>query len=593
MNKAFLVALREYMENLKTKTFWIGIMIFPVILTLAFLVPYWLEKSKDVRHYAVIDNSGWLFEAVEQRAAMPDMEKVLAEAVRRYEKKSDDFEKLPEIHQQMTPALVKGTEVYAKTELGEEPAENTPPEEREKWMDRKEKIKSDGIREAAQLFTTLEGPEGLKIVELSVKYIPQMSSVSPEEVLEEFSKKILEPIRKWWKNLPPKESEKYASGLSKSRYARMDVDTSGPDPEKKLKEMLNKEELFAYFVIGSDPVGNPEKELEFASEVKSTEVKEKEKNRSESKYVSNNLTDTQLKSWFSSLANAEISSRRIEKSNISPEEAQWIQEPLVFEAKRVSELGEEEEVKSEDKVRQWAPVVFVYLLWISVFVIAQMLLTNTIEEKSNKIMEVLLSSVSPIQLMAGKIVGIAGAGLTMVLSWVFFFLACIKFMPYFLPEMPDIDFALIARDPIYLSSFIAYFILGYLFLAAILVGIGSVCNSLKEAQNLMGPVTIIMIVPLVAMTPIGQDPNGTIAKVLSYVPPFTPFVMMNRAAGPPSPMEYVITTILLVVSIAFALWAAAKIFRIGILITGKPPKLLEILRWIRAPVGMVHVRKEE
>jgi ABC-type Na+ efflux pump permease subunit len=238
-------------------------------------------------------------------------------------------------------------------------------------------------------------------------------------------------------------------------------------------------------------------------------------------------------------------------------------------------------------------VAFVYLLWISVFVIAQMLLTNTIEEKSNKIMEVLLSSVSPIQLMAGKIVGIAGTGLTMVVSWVVFFLASVKVMPLLLDQLPDIDFALIARDPIYIASFLAYFILGYLFLAAVLVGIGSVCSSLKEAQNLMGPVTIIMIIPLLAMVPIGQDPNGTIAKVLSYIPPFTPFVMMNRAAGPPAPMEYVVTTILLVVSIAIALWAAAKLFRIGILMTGKPPKPMEILRWIRAPVGQVHVRREE
>jgi ABC-type Na+ efflux pump permease subunit len=92
---------------------------------------------------------------------------------------------------------------------------------------------------------------------------------------------------------------------------------------------------------------------------------------------------------------------------------------------------------------------------------------------------------------------------------------------------------------------------------------------------------------------VSKDPNGTIAKVMSYIPPFTPFVMMNRAAGPPTPMEYIVTTILLVGSVALALWAAAKIFRIGILLTGKPPKLFEILKWLRAPVGHVYARKED
>ena len=80
------------------------------------------------------------------------------------------------------------------------------------------------------------------------------------------------------------------------------------------------------------------------------------------------------------------------------------------------------------------------------------------------------------------------------------------------------------------------------------------------------------------------------ATFLSYIPPFTPFVMMNRAAGPPSLLEYILTTILLLTSIVFALWAAAKIFRVGILMTGKPPKILEILRWIRAPVGNIQKR---
>ena len=94
------------------------------------------------------------------------------------------------------------------------------------------------------------------------------------------------------------------------------------------------------------------------------------------------------------------------------------------------------------------------------------------------------------------------------------------------------------------------------------------------------------------MMPVARDPNGTLARVLSFVPPFTPFVMMNRAAGPPSAFEYAATTILLVASLAAVYWGAAKIFRIGILMTGKAPKPGEILKWLRVPVGLVPERQD-
>ena len=97
----------------------------------------------------------------------------------------------------------------------------------------------------------------------------------------------------------------------------------------------------------------------------------------------------------------------------------------------------------------------------------------------------------------------------------------------------------------------------------------------------------MLIVPLIVMIPIGKDPNGTLAKVMSYIPLFTPFTMMNRAAAPPTLVEYVTTSILLLVSVGVAMWAAAKVFRIGVLLTGKPPKIREIFRWIKAPVGAV------
>ena len=563
MNKALLVALREYMENLRTKAFWIGIAAFPLILVLAIGIPVWLEKKKDIRRYAVLDKSGWLLQEVERRASMPDMEAIIRTVRELYAKKNREFERLPPVLRQMAPA----------------------------WAE----ISDEEVKRFASLCAVLNGPEGSRIRAVMDKFqageAPEVETLLRAQGFDDAALALFKDrwaafkeINAWWRDLPPKEAARFGSGLSKSRYVRKEVDLSGSDPEAKLKEMLRKKEIFAYFVICEDPVGAPPVPGSAASRDDGAERT--------CKYVSNNLTDTDLQDWFRRYANEAVSAKRIALVHIAEATARWIQQPLAFDAKKLSKEGKEEKVGAEDKLRQWAPVVFVYLLWISTFTITQMLLTNTIEEKSNKIMEVLLSSVSPLQLMAGKITGIAGTGLTMVVSWVLFFLAAIKFMPVLLGGGPDVDLGIIARDPAYLASFVAYFILGYLLLSAILVGIGSVCNSLKEAQNLMAPVTILFIVPLLAMVPIGKDPNGTIAKVMSYIPPFTPFVMMNRAAGPPSTTEYVVTTLLLVVSIVIALWAAAKVFRIGILMTGKPPKLREILRWIRAPVGYMHQREE-
>ena len=96
----------------------------------------------------------------------------------------------------------------------------------------------------------------------------------------------------------------------------------------------------------------------------------------------------------------------------------------------------------------------------------------------------------------------------------------------------------------------------------------------------MQPVMTLLMVPLIAMVFITQEPNGTVAKVLSFVPIYTPFTMMNRAAGPPETWEYVVTSALLVVTILLTFKAAGKVFRVGVLMTGNPPKLKEILGWL-------------
>ena len=161
------------------------------------------------------------------------------------------------------------------------------------------------------------------------------------------------------------------------------------------------------------------------------------------------------------------------------------------------------------------------------------------------------------------------------------FLLLVLWLPSLLGAPIGLDLSALVDNPIYIGSFLVYFVLGYLFYAALLCGIGSMANNLKEAQTLMMPIQLLLIVPLIVMIPIGRDPHGLLAQVLSWLPPFTPFVMMNRAAFPPGALTYVGTTVLMIASIFIALKLAARIFETGILMTGKPPRLRALLALLR------------
>jgi ABC-2 type transport system permease protein len=520
MRRIFLVAQREFVQNVRTKGFWFGILFFPVMLTAFIAVPQLLERAKSVRRYAVIDESGWLLGAVNARIAANDLRRVLEVAAEAPDRRADGWEVL-------APALQESSLMLA--ELSEE-------------------------ERGALAAALLGGGDGAGLSPLATR------------VRERYG----DDIRAWWDAVSREDLRRLGSDFSFARYVQVPA-PDGPDAQAELTRQVSAGELFAYFVLEADPVAGVRA----------------------SRYVSNNLTDEDLRAWFGYQASSEVRERRLAQERIDPAVARWIQAPLRIEVRKVTATGEEEAIGSRDKLRQWAPVVFVYLLWISVFSVSQMLMMNTVEEKSSRVIEVLLSSVSPVELLAGKITGIAATGLTMVLSWLLVLFFGTKYLPAFFGAPADLELSALASDPLLIGSFLAYFVLGYLFFAAILAGLGSVCNTASDAQNMMPAIMLVLFVPLLSMVPIGRDPNGALAQVLSYIPPFTPFVMMNRAAGPPTMLEYVLTTLLLLVSIVVALWAGAKVFRIGILLTGKPPRLREILRWVRAPVGVVPVRKED
>jgi ABC-2 type transport system permease protein len=291
-----------------------------------------------------------------------------------------------------------------------------------------------------------------------------------------------------------------------------------------------------------------------------------------------NLADTSLSRSISSTLNEYLRTNEYQRLGVNEEIVSQVKSTqLLFTSFDPTKEAGEEKVSMADTIRQFAPLGFVYMMWIAIFTVVNMLLNNTIEEKSNRIIEVLLSSATPWEIMCGKLLGIAGVGMTMMVGWVASMLGVLMYM-----AGPQVEWASTLLEVISSSGLLPlfglYFICGYLIYAGLFLAIGSLCSTIKEAQNFMGTATVILMVPLMTMVFVARDPNGTLAQVLTWIPLYTPFVMMNRAAASPPAFDMYGSAILMIATIIIMLWISSRIFRIGILRTGQPPKIVELFK---------------
>ncbi len=529
MRYAFLIALREYAENVKTKGFWVGILLFPVILMAMLYVPRFLEEhATPTRYFVLVDQSGEA-EAVIDEAIERSYQRRVYDACLVYLEKN----RSAEIEQMAAAAAGDGAAEALVGELGKDPAE----------IQRKiEELKELGF----QAFQAAGGHE------VFLGQAQMAGALKPDREPFEL------PTRKFMRIPVAGQVDAAApfAELSAEMKARMLQEGGGFQFDGR------PQEVFAAVLVPPAVFTDEEAKVEFWAK---------------------NLADDDLRNLVERSLGAELRERGFAGAGVSQEEILRIQGLSVeVQTKDPTKREGEEEAGTSDIVRQWAPAGFVYLLWIALMSVVQMLLNNTVEEKSNRIVEVLLSSVTPGELMAGKLFGIAAVGTTMLLAWVGTLIAVLTWKAG--PEMEIARYLLeVIQESGLIYPFLGYFLAAYLLYAGIFLAIGSVCNTIKEAQNFMGPVMMIMMVPLLTMMFIPKEPNGTLATVLSWIPLYTPFVMMNRFASPDLPtFDLVGTSVVLAVSVVVMIWLTGKIFRIAILRTGQPPKLFEMVRWLRA-----------
>jgi len=282
---------------------------------------------------------------------------------------------------------------------------------------------------------------------------------------------------------------------------------------------------------------------------------------------------------------------------------------------KVDEYGNEK--TSFAWVSKIVGIVSGFIIYFFIFMCAQQVLRGVLEEKTNRIIEVLISSIKPMQLMLGKIVGVAMVGLTQFVLWIVLTLILIAGAQFALPSLlindsemiqtamqaqmqgntlSSIDFQQLAeKNSLFeqiqnyfnfsfttlLLCFLFYFIFGYLIYASLYAAVGSAVDAETDSQQFLLPVTIPLIFTMVLIMPIAESPNGSLALWMSMIPLTSPVAMLIRLPSGVPLHELLISMGLCVVFFFFCVWIAAKIYRIGILMYGKKTTWREMGKWVR------------
>lgn len=342
-------------------------------------------------------------------------------------------------------------------------------------------------------------------------------------------------------------------------------------------------EIFGYLVIGSNAVNDP------------TDIKLHT-------YESSTL-DTE--SAINRKLNRIIETERLKSHNIEGLDSiiANIKANTKVNAYKIEDNGDAN--ASSSALSMGIAYIFGFFIYMFTFMYGMMVMQGVIEEKSSRVVEVLISSVKPFQLMMGKIIGIASVAVTQFVIWMILIvilsniaLQMINIDPQTLQDSMQMGSSLpegVDKEAItalktltdwgflfsIFSSFIIYFIGGYLLYAAMFAAVGSAVSSVEESQQLQLPITIPLILAIFIMLSVIKEPNSTLAVVASMIPFTSPIIMMARIPYGVPTWQLVTSIVLLYSTFIGMVWVAAKIYRVGIFMHGKRPSFKELYKWIK------------
>lgn len=342
--------------------------------------------------------------------------------------------------------------------------------------------------------------------------------------------------------------------LSKSKYTiktlPVEDATTFPKLQEQLAEEIKSSKLNGYLLIKKD---TEDYSVEFYAE---------------------NVSDIATIRQLEDATNAVIVEKRLSSAGMDAEKISELSKPIDIKTKKLVESG----TKEDSGQSMVLGLIMMIILYTTMIIYGMMVLRGILEEKQSRIIEVIISSISPLELMFGKLIGIGLVGLTQFSIWSIF----AAILPTILAatsvakgvSLPDVPKLL-------LVCFVIYFILGYFLYSTLFALVGSIVSSEQDAQSAQMPITMLLIIASVFSSLIIRDPNGTASVVLSLIPFFSPILMFLRIAVQTPPIWQVLLSFaIMLITIVGCSWLSAKIYRVGILMYGKRPTIPEMIKWL-------------
>ncbi len=336
---------------------------------------------------------------------------------------------------------------------------------------------------------------------------------------------------------------------------RIDAKSADENVEVALSERVRKKDLFAFLILRSNIVDPA------ATNTVS--------------YFTETASFMELPNWLNGVLTDEITRKRFEGSGVDQALVARLTRPVNVRQLGLTQVDQSGQVVKAKETNRAAtfliPFASMMMMFMLVMSSAPALLNSVLEEKMQKIAEVLVSSVTPFELMTGKLLGTLFVSLTLSVLY-------IGGAALLMTQMALTGYV----DPSLILWFLVFQLLGLLIFGAVFIAIGSACSEIRDAQSLMTPAMMMIVLPMFCLVPVLESPSSTFSRAISLFPPATPMLMTLRIASKPGPplWEILLGVVLCSAFTIFCLWAAAKVFRIGILSQGQAPTVGKMIKWV-------------
>ena len=356
-------------------------------------------------------------------------------------------------------------------------------------------------------------------------------------------------------------------------YQLYEEDAATEEAKADIRERVNKKDFYAYLEIPKDVFEN-----------------------GEVRFYARTATNFEVQSALRRIISDIVRDKRFAESGYSQREVSRLMRSVRFNAYAIkSSKGRDGAAEVESSIETGARLglgyILVFVLYMFVIIYANSIMRSVLEEKTTRIVEVIVSSIKPHQLLLGKLVGVCSVCLTMFAIWVLFgVLLVMNIEPLLgifgidgLPmQLLEVIETVKMSSGSVLTYFFIYFIIGFFMYSTLYAVVGAICNSEEEAQQTGAPLPFLLVVPLMLMFYLFRTPDSTLSVLLSHVPFFSPILMFMRINVLMPPLwEILLNILLMCTTVLLVTLISGKIYRVGILMYGKRPTLGQLWQWVR------------